>query len=388
MLLQDKVVIVSGVGPGLGQANARALAREGATVVLAARNAEYLAQVQAEIEADGGRALAVPTNLVDAEQVAALVARTIDEFGRLDVLVNNAFRMDTFEPFEAVDLAKWRKIFEVNVWGALGLTQACLPHLKDAAAAARRRVDRVHHLDEHAQDPRARRRLLVVEGRGPDRGEDDGGRARADAACASTASRRVGSAARTSRRSSAGVRGARHRRRDDVRGEIEARIPLGLIPPQDDIANSVVFFVSPWSRVVTGQTLDVNGGEFLALTRDDARASRSSPARRPGIGRAIAVALGGLGWTVALGARRVEQLEETARARAPTPAARPFVHALDVTDPASIDAFLARDARRSRARSTCSSTTPGTAAPGPDPRDERRRPPPHRRDEPARPDPR
>ena len=51
--------------------------------------------------------------------------------------------------------------------------------------------------------------------------------------------------------------------RDEVRAEIEARIPLRVIPPQDEIANSVLFFVSPWSRVVTGQTLDVNGGEFL-----------------------------------------------------------------------------------------------------------------------------
>ncbi len=134
MLLQDKVVIVSGVGPGLGQANAKALAHEGATVVLAARNAEYLSQVQQEIEGDGGRALALPTNLVDAEQVAALVDGTVAAFGRIDGLVNNAFRMDTFEPFEAVDLGKWRKIFEVNVWGALGLTQACLPHLKKTAA--------------------------------------------------------------------------------------------------------------------------------------------------------------------------------------------------------------------------------------------------------------
>ena len=51
--------------------------------------------------------------------------------------------------------------------------------------------------------------------------------------------------------------------RDEVRHEIEANIPLRRIPPQDDIANSVVFFVSPWSRVITGQTLDVNGGEFF-----------------------------------------------------------------------------------------------------------------------------
>src|ERR1700687_2191458 len=133
MLLSDKVVIVSGVGPGLGQANARALAREGATVVLAARNAVYLDQVRAEIEGAGGRPLDLPTNLVEPDQVRALVDGTIDAYGRLDGLVNNAFRMDTFESFEAVDLVKWRKIFEVNVWGALGLTQACLPHLKKAA---------------------------------------------------------------------------------------------------------------------------------------------------------------------------------------------------------------------------------------------------------------
>jgi len=106
MLLDGKVVIVSGVGPGLGQANARALAREGASVVLAARNAEYLAEVEREITAAGGRALAVPTNLVDAERVNALVARTVDEFGRIDALVNNAFRMDTFQPFESVDLVQ------------------------------------------------------------------------------------------------------------------------------------------------------------------------------------------------------------------------------------------------------------------------------------------
>src|SRR5260221_9621363 len=89
MLLEGKVAIVSGVGPGLGQANARALAREGATVVLAARNADYLAEVQAEIETDGGRALAVPTNLVDADQAGALVDRTIATVGRLDRLVHN-----------------------------------------------------------------------------------------------------------------------------------------------------------------------------------------------------------------------------------------------------------------------------------------------------------
>jgi NAD(P)-dependent dehydrogenase (short-subunit alcohol dehydrogenase family) len=263
MLLEGKVAIVSGVGPGLGQANARALAREGATVVLAARNADYLAAVQAEIEADGGRAAAVPTNLVDQEQVGALVARTLAEYGQLDILVNNAFRMDTFQPFEAVDLAKWRKIFEVNVWGALGLTQACLPLLKDSAAQ-RGDASIVFIISMSMRKIR----------------ELEGGYSSSKAAVQTAAKTMAVELGPVGIRVNCVAPGwiggpnvetfirmdseARNVSPDVVRGEIEARIPLGLIPPQDDIANAVVFFASPWSRVITGQTLDVNGGEWLA----------------------------------------------------------------------------------------------------------------------------
>lgn len=262
MLLQDKVVIVSGVGPGLGQANARALAREGATVVLAARNAEYLAQVQKEIEDSGGKARAIPTNLVDADQVKALVDGTVDAYGRLDGLVNNAFRMDTFEPFDTVDLTKWRKIFEVNVWGALGLTQACIPHLKQAAAD-RGDASVVFIISMSMRNIRAL----------------EGGYSSSKAAIQTAAKTMAVELGPTGVRVNCVAPGwiggpnvetfigweseSRNISREEVRAEIEARIPLRLIPPQDDIANSVVFFVSPWSRVVTGQTLDVNGGEFL-----------------------------------------------------------------------------------------------------------------------------
>jgi len=262
MLLQDKVVIVSGVGPGLGQAHARALAREGATVVLAARNAEYLAQVEKEITTAGGRARAIPTNLVDAEQVRALVDGTVDAYGRLYGLVNNAFRMDTFEPFETVDLVKWRKIFEVNVWGALGLTQACLPHLVSAATT---------HGDSSVVFiiSMSMRNIRALEG----------GYSSSKAAiqtAAKTMAVELGPAGVRVNCVAPGWIGgpnvetfigweseSRGISRDEVRAEIEGRIPLRVIPPQDEIANSVVFFVSPWSRVITGQTLDVNGGEFL-----------------------------------------------------------------------------------------------------------------------------
>jgi NAD(P)-dependent dehydrogenase (short-subunit alcohol dehydrogenase family) len=262
MLLDGKVVIVSGVGPGLGQANAKALAREGASVVLAARNADYLAHVQAEIEGAGGRALAVPTNLVNDEQVQGLVDRTVAEFGRIDGLVNNAFRMDTFQPFDQVDLVKWRKIFDVNLWGSLAVTQACVPHLKKAATD-NGDASIVFIISM------SMRKIRPLEG----------GYSSSKAAlqtAAKTMALELGPAGIRVNCVAPGWIGgpnvetflgweseSRGITRDDVRREIEANIPLGVIPPQDDIANSVVFFISPWSRVITGQTLDVNGGEFF-----------------------------------------------------------------------------------------------------------------------------
>jgi NAD(P)-dependent dehydrogenase (short-subunit alcohol dehydrogenase family) len=262
MQLDGKVAIVSGVGPGLGQANAHALAREGATVVLAARSADYLESVRAEIVGAGGRAIAVPTNLVERDQVDALVGHTIAELGHVDILVNNAFRMDPYQPFEQVDLVKWRKVYEVNVWGALSLTQACIPALKDSAVA-RGDASIVFILSMSMRKIRS----------------GEGGYSTSKGAlhtAMKTLAIELGpSKVRVNAVAPGWIGGpsvdvylqwqseARGVSIDTVRAEIEAEIPLGEIPPQDDIAHSVVFFASPWSRVITGQTLDVNGGEFL-----------------------------------------------------------------------------------------------------------------------------
>jgi NAD(P)-dependent dehydrogenase (short-subunit alcohol dehydrogenase family) len=262
VLLEGKVALVSGVGPGLGQANAKALAREGATVVLAARNAEYLAQVQQEIGNAGGRALAVPTNLVKPDEVEALVERVRNEYGRLDVLVNNAFRMDPFEPFETVDLVKWRKVFDVNVWGTLGLTQTCLPAMKKTAAEhgdasvifilsmsmRKIRTDETGYASSKAALHTAMQALAVTYG--PDK-------VRFNAVAPGWIGGPNVEVYLQMQEASRGITNA------EARAEVEENIPLRVIPPQDDIANSVVFFASPWSRVVTGQTLDVNGGEYL-----------------------------------------------------------------------------------------------------------------------------
>jgi NAD(P)-dependent dehydrogenase (short-subunit alcohol dehydrogenase family) len=262
MLLTDKVAIVSGVGPGLGHANARALAREGATVVLAARSADYLEQVQKEIEADGGRALAVPTNLVDDASVDALVSTTVERYGRLDVLVNNAFRMDRGVSFADADLAYWRKVYDVNVWGSLGLTHACIPQLQRAAADDGD-ASVVFILSMSMRKIR------------PNEGAYATSKGALRTAVQTLALELGPSGVRVNAVAPGWIGGpnvemfigmesqARGVDQSVVRAEIEARIPLGRIPPQDEIAHSVVFFASPWSSVITGQTLDVNGGEWF-----------------------------------------------------------------------------------------------------------------------------
>src|SRR5207247_6314992 len=130
MLLAGRVGIVSGIGPGLGRAVALALAREGADVVLAARTAPALADVAAEVRVAGRHALGVPTDVTRPEQCRQLAEAAHGAFGRIDVLVNNAFRSGPYEPVAQATLDDWRKVFDVNLFGTLALCQAVIPFMK------------------------------------------------------------------------------------------------------------------------------------------------------------------------------------------------------------------------------------------------------------------
>jgi NADP-dependent 3-hydroxy acid dehydrogenase YdfG len=133
MLLQDKVVVVAGVGPGLGRAIALASAREGADVVLAARTASRLDDVAKEVTALGRRGLAVPINLADASAAAHLAEAAGEAFGRVDALVYNALAMPPIKDLMAVDLDAVSDSFEVNALAALRLTRLFV----EALAASR-----------------------------------------------------------------------------------------------------------------------------------------------------------------------------------------------------------------------------------------------------------
>ncbi|GLH99952.1 SDR family NAD(P)-dependent oxidoreductase [Phytohabitans aurantiacus] len=115
----DKTVLVTGGGSGIGRSVALAFAREGAAVVVAGRSTEPLAQAVKQIEADGGRATAVPTDVTRSADVAALVRRTVEAYGRLDVAVNSAGVLTAFGPVADIDEEQWSTIVSVNLTGIL-----------------------------------------------------------------------------------------------------------------------------------------------------------------------------------------------------------------------------------------------------------------------------
>jgi NADP-dependent 3-hydroxy acid dehydrogenase YdfG len=137
--LAGTVALVTGASSGIGAATAHALAAQGAAVALLARRADRLADLKAEIEATGGAALATPADVTDAEQVAAAVAETVGELGRLDTLVNNAGLLRMGDAAQA-PLADWDALISVNVQGVLYATRAALPHLIAAASDSPRGV--------------------------------------------------------------------------------------------------------------------------------------------------------------------------------------------------------------------------------------------------------
>src|SRR3954447_8116413 len=133
-MLDGKVAIISGIGPGLGQELAYVFAREGSDVVLAARTESKLQQVADEIAArwPERRTLVVPTDISDKAQTKRLVDATLAEFGRIDCLVNSAYLPPTFTMFEDADLEDWKRSYDVTVFGTLQLTQDVIPPMKAA----------------------------------------------------------------------------------------------------------------------------------------------------------------------------------------------------------------------------------------------------------------
>src|SRR3954462_2658852 len=130
--LTGAVAIVTGASSGIGDATARLLAEHGATVAVVARRTDRLDTLVSQIEADGGTALAVAADLTDRAQAEQAVQTVVDQFGRLDILINNAGLM-LLGPIVGADVDEWERMLSVNQKGLLYMTNAALPHLLKAA---------------------------------------------------------------------------------------------------------------------------------------------------------------------------------------------------------------------------------------------------------------
>ena len=137
--LDGTVALVTGASSGIGAATARYLANAGATVTIAARRADRLAELADEITKAGGRALIHQTDVTDPIQARAMVETTVHDLGRLDIVINNAGVM-LLGPIEDAPMEEWERMVHLNVLGLLYTAHAALPHLLKAAEIGPRKV--------------------------------------------------------------------------------------------------------------------------------------------------------------------------------------------------------------------------------------------------------
>lgn len=263
MLLQGKVVIVSGIGPGLGQELAVLAAREGAeAVVLAARTAQKLDAAEDDIKALGlaTKVLKVATDISDQAQCQALADRAMQAFGRIDVLFNSAYDPGTFEPIKDANLDGWRRSMSVNFFGTMQLTLACVPAMIAAGGGA---VVMIGTMVEHKP-------LATQGGYG-----------------ASKSALRSATKHLALELGQYGIRvnschmgwmwgpavagyfawqsSQSGKTQQELIAEVTRHIPLGVIPDDGECAKAAIFLASDYASVVTGAALDVNGGEYMPV---------------------------------------------------------------------------------------------------------------------------
>lgn len=244
--LTDKVAMVTGASQGIGRATSLALGAAGARIAVAARNAEKLGALVAEIEAGGGQALAVPMDVADAAQVKAGFQQVVAHFGKLDILVNNAAVTRDGLALR-MKLEDWEIVLRTNLTGAHLCIQQAL------GGMVRQRSGRIINITS------------VVAETG-NAGQSNYVSAKAGligltrAIAIEVASRNI-----TVNAIAPGfiTTPMTDPLAANVKEQIVARIPLGRMGSPEEIASAIVFLASDEAAYITGHVLNVNGGMYL-----------------------------------------------------------------------------------------------------------------------------
>ncbi|MGB0220131.1 MAG: SDR family oxidoreductase [Sinimarinibacterium flocculans] len=262
MLLKDKVVIVSGIGPGLGVKLAIEAAREGAkALAIGARSADKLddaAQRIAEVAPDC-KVLKQVTDITKAEHCEAMAAAATQAFGRIDALVNSAFFHGNMDYVSNAKLDEWQDVINTNLIGTLRLTQAVLPQMKKQGGGA---IVMINTMAARVVPPLG-----------------EAGYAASKAALANSVKYLAKEVGPDNIRANsihmgwmwgAPVQGyfewqAQEQKVtvESLKEKIARTIPLNRIPTDDECARAALFLVSDYASAVTGAALDANGGAFM-----------------------------------------------------------------------------------------------------------------------------
>jgi len=261
MLLKDKVVIVSGIGPGLGIELALEAAQQGAKLVICARTQSKLDDAVKQIAALGlgTQVLALATDISKREQCRLLAQKTQEKFGRIDALINSAYDPGSFDVVESANLDGWKRALEVNLFGTMNLTLEVIPTMKAHGGGAIVMVNTMV----------TRKPMPTQAGYGASK-----------AALASATQHlalelgkyriRVNSAymgwmwGPSVEGYFQGLSKQTGQSVENLRAGVEKNIPLGRIPEDGDCAKAAIFLASDYSCAMTGANLDVNGGEYLS----------------------------------------------------------------------------------------------------------------------------
>lgn len=248
--LSGRIAIVTGGSRGIGEAIAMALSEFGCKVVLSSRKIEGLNEVKVKIEAAGGEAVCIPAHMGDPDSLQAVVDGTLDAFGTIDILVNNAATNPIFGPITDADLAAWDKIMDVNLKGVFYITKAAGTVMMEKGKGSIINVS-----TEAAVRPAPGLGVYSISKAGMDM-------------VTKAFAREWGQFGVRVNGIAPGLVQTKFSRalwsNEDILRTVEAKIPLGRMAQPPEMAGAVVFLASDAAGYITGHTIMVEGGSMLA----------------------------------------------------------------------------------------------------------------------------